>query len=273
MREAAAKRAAAAASAASGGGAGASSPAESIVTHWILEPLPGDAKSALAVRGALLGEEVAFYLETWRLAGTRDVVMQAADGVQVTRAQAQGGGPVPANATIGRLMDWAHELRSPSRERDPAVLAALGAEATEEEDDDVPPPAPRLPGHAASGGAASHAEPRPASAYAGAIESRSRLPPPGSSARPGLMAQVSAVARLGGGGGGIAAAEALFIGDDCVACAVCGKSAASVGLATLLMCGRCRRVAYCSAACQRADWKAGHKAACGGGLPVAAGAS
>lgn len=45
-----------------------------------------------------------------------------------------------------------------------------------------------------------------------------------------------------------------------LACTHCGD-AASVGV-HLLACSRCRSVAYCSATCQRADWKRRHKAAC-----------
>lgn len=40
-------------------------------------------------------------------------------------------------------------------------------------------------------------------------------------------------------------------------CAYCGTSGAPA------LCGRCKAVSYCGPDCQRADWKAGHKSACG----------
>ena len=41
-------------------------------------------------------------------------------------------------------------------------------------------------------------------------------------------------------------------------CAKCGSTGER-----LLLCGRCRTVSYCSKQCQKLDWKAGHKQACG----------
>ncbi len=49
-----------------------------------------------------------------------------------------------------------------------------------------------------------------------------------------------------------------------------GPSEAGVRLQA---CGRCRAVGYCSAECQRADWAAGHKAACGRAAAVKEGAT
>ena len=43
-------------------------------------------------------------------------------------------------------------------------------------------------------------------------------------------------------------------------CSACGSS--GPGNSTLLQCGRCRRVRYCSKDCQRRSWLAGHKAEC-----------
>ncbi len=42
-------------------------------------------------------------------------------------------------------------------------------------------------------------------------------------------------------------------------CSACGSSGPGV---TLLQCGRCRRVRYCSKDCQQRSWLAGHKAVC-----------
>ncbi|KAI0068615.1 hypothetical protein BV25DRAFT_1895833 [Artomyces pyxidatus] len=41
-------------------------------------------------------------------------------------------------------------------------------------------------------------------------------------------------------------------------CALCGKE----GRPRLLLCSRCKRVSYCSAECQKADWKIKHKVQC-----------
>ncbi len=45
-------------------------------------------------------------------------------------------------------------------------------------------------------------------------------------------------------------------------CAVCEKSAADVGVSSLKACGRCKASFYCSTACQKQDWKQGHKRQC-----------
>lgn len=49
-------------------------------------------------------------------------------------------------------------------------------------------------------------------------------------------------------------------------CAHCGSpgvtSATTDAPPKLQICGRCRKVAYCGVACQRAAWKAGHKRVC-----------
>lgn len=42
----------------------------------------------------------------------------------------------------------------------------------------------------------------------------------------------------------------------------CSKTAKRAGVRQLLLCGRCRSIWYCSAACQKADWKQNHKAVC-----------
>ena len=44
-------------------------------------------------------------------------------------------------------------------------------------------------------------------------------------------------------------------------CAACGAASGPGGTA-IKPCGRCKRVSYCGKECQRAHWKAGHKAAC-----------
>ena len=44
-------------------------------------------------------------------------------------------------------------------------------------------------------------------------------------------------------------------------CVACGAASGSGGTA-LKSCDRCKRVSYCGKECQRAHWKAGHKAAC-----------
>jgi hypothetical protein len=45
-------------------------------------------------------------------------------------------------------------------------------------------------------------------------------------------------------------------------CDCCGKSRQELGLATLMICTRCKMACYCSKECQKAQWKAGHKQAC-----------
>ena len=44
-------------------------------------------------------------------------------------------------------------------------------------------------------------------------------------------------------------------------CASCGAESGP-GAAALKPCSRCKAVSYCGKECQRAHWKAGHKAAC-----------
>jgi hypothetical protein len=49
-----------------------------------------------------------------------------------------------------------------------------------------------------------------------------------------------------------------------VECAVCHRKPGDPGApATLKLCGGCHSIRYCSAECQRKDWKLGHKALCG----------
>jgi uncharacterized C2H2 Zn-finger protein len=45
-------------------------------------------------------------------------------------------------------------------------------------------------------------------------------------------------------------------------CDACGKKAESVDGRDLLQCSRCKQAYYCSKACQKHQWKAGHKEAC-----------
>jgi hypothetical protein len=45
-------------------------------------------------------------------------------------------------------------------------------------------------------------------------------------------------------------------------CDCCGKSREELGLATLMICTRCKMAYYCSKECQKAQWKDGHKQAC-----------
>jgi hypothetical protein len=48
-----------------------------------------------------------------------------------------------------------------------------------------------------------------------------------------------------------------------VECAVCHRRPGDPGVpATLKLCGRCHRIRYCSAECQKQDWKLGHKLLC-----------
>jgi hypothetical protein len=48
-----------------------------------------------------------------------------------------------------------------------------------------------------------------------------------------------------------------------VECAVCHRKPGDPGIpATLKLCGGCQAVRYCSAECQRQDWKMGHKVFC-----------
>jgi hypothetical protein len=43
---------------------------------------------------------------------------------------------------------------------------------------------------------------------------------------------------------------------------VCALCATALSTTKRLRCGRCRAVCYCSKACQRSDWKGGHKQTC-----------
>jgi hypothetical protein len=45
-------------------------------------------------------------------------------------------------------------------------------------------------------------------------------------------------------------------------CDCCGKGRQELGLATLMICTRCKMAYYCSKECQKSQWKAGHKQAC-----------
>jgi hypothetical protein len=48
-----------------------------------------------------------------------------------------------------------------------------------------------------------------------------------------------------------------------VECAVCHRKPGDPGVpATLKLCGGCQGVRYCSAECQKKDWKMGHKSVC-----------
>jgi hypothetical protein len=65
-------------------------------------------------------------------------------------------------------------------------------------------------------------------------------------------------------GAGNAAAEASPSSNPAlVECAVCHRKPGDPGVpATLKLCGGCRRMRYCSAECQRKDWKLGHRHLC-----------
>lgn len=56
------------------------------------------------------------------------------------------------------------------------------------------------------------------------------------------------------------AEDRLNVGGN--ACDACRKTLAELGLKQLKKCTRCMNAFYCSAECQRAQWKAGHKKAC-----------
>jgi len=45
-------------------------------------------------------------------------------------------------------------------------------------------------------------------------------------------------------------------------CDCCGKTREEMGVTHLEVCSRCKKAYYCSAACQKEQWKAGHKQAC-----------
>jgi hypothetical protein len=63
--------------------------------------------------------------------------------------------------------------------------------------------------------------------------------------------------QAGGAGATAPASSAL------VECAVCHRKPGDPGVpATLKLCGGCHSARYCSAECQREDWKMGHKAIC-----------
>lgn len=179
--------------------------------------------------------------------------------VQRVTTEIRGIPLAPTDKTIFALDAWAAQEFTAERDLDPAVQLALSTVIDEK---DEPPPPLRPVGVSADGSlgprSVSTASESPFQLPV-AIRSSEFLPAPGSIARPALSAQVAAVTAPRSREG-----EDLFIGDDCLACAVCNRSAEAVSLSALLMCGRCRSVAYCSPACQRAHWKAGHKTACGG---------
>jgi hypothetical protein len=78
-------------------------------------------------------------------------------------------------------------------------------------------------------------------------------------ATPGAPVAPSMAARGGGAGAGAAGAG----GAAATVCGRCGKAAGTGSVpAKLWRCGRCKAASYCSAECQRAAWKAGHKADC-----------
>ena len=52
---------------------------------------------------------------------------------------------------------------------------------------------------------------------------------------------------------------AKVVGKDASRCVSCGRTRADAG--SLMRCGGCKKIEYCSAACQKADWKK-HKPAC-----------
>jgi hypothetical protein len=80
-----------------------------------------------------------------------------------------------------------------------------------------------------------------------------------SSSRPGTSeAQQTYGADASGGSDAAAPANSAL-----VECAVCHRKPGDPGVpATLKLCGGCRITRYCSAECQRKDWKMGHKAVC-----------
>ena len=57
----------------------------------------------------------------------------------------------------------------------------------------------------------------------------------------------SIIQRMGAGGG---------------KCDCCGRKSSSMESGELLQCSRCKQAYYCSAICQKKQWKAGHKQAC-----------
>lgn len=85
-------------------------------------------------------------------------------------------------------------------------------------------------------------------------------------ARTGALLLQMTQAGGGGGADGVAAIMGLPSHEQleysCFAklCHACAKPEARGS--KLLRCGACGVSSYCSAACQKADWKAGHKGAC-----------
>jgi hypothetical protein len=64
-------------------------------------------------------------------------------------------------------------------------------------------------------------------------------------------------------GTSVSEASALPANDALVECAVCHRRPGDPGVpATLKLCGGCQAVRYCSADCQKKDWKFGHKVMC-----------
>jgi hypothetical protein len=65
-------------------------------------------------------------------------------------------------------------------------------------------------------------------------------------------------------GAGTAAPEAAASSNPAlVECSVCHRKPGDPGVsATLKLCGVCKQMRYCSAECQRKDWKLGHKEIC-----------
>ena len=260
------------------------------IVFWGTEmPPPQTPRTAVVVRNVLVHEQAAFLLEAGRLRATRGIHCSATSAVDMMRTvSGYDDDGVPTDAVVDAVRAWARAPWTEARECDPAVQAVLenGGDEDGGDDSDAPPPLLPLRSPLSSGSGAtapsgdstkqtlvrlpaSAPPPRRGPPPQGPIQSHSLLPAPGSAHRPALAAQVTAVAlyqRGGSSSSGVEPGGDLFLGDDCSACAVCGRTAEAVSLAALLMCGRCRGVAYCSAACQRADWKAGHKAACSGGV-------
>jgi hypothetical protein len=70
-------------------------------------------------------------------------------------------------------------------------------------------------------------------------------------------------ASAGNGSAGKAAGGGADANPTLVECAVCHRKPGDPGVpATLKLCGACGTFRYCSAECQRKDWKMGHKEVC-----------